>query len=120
MVLALLSCLFSSEPIQHVPFIVYGTYGAWIYLRYFQRKPEAGFKGDSSTEFSFATFFPGFLQYCSTSCFLFFLSFHLIAIFILLQPHLLGSCFKLVSLGGQYIASFYEVVSGYSSVSVNQ
>jgi len=62
-IFAILSSLFSSAPIQFVPFIVFGTYGAWIYLRYFQRKPEAGLKGDSSAEFAFATFFPGPLQY---------------------------------------------------------
>jgi membrane associated rhomboid family serine protease len=60
--IALLSSLFSSSPIQFVPFIVFGTYGAWMYLRYFQRKPEAGLKGDSSAEFAFASFFPGPLQ----------------------------------------------------------
>lgn len=61
--LSLLSSFFSSEPIQHVPFVVFGTYGSWMYLRYFQKKPESGFKGDLSAEFAFATFFPGPLQY---------------------------------------------------------
>jgi len=60
--LSLLSSFFSSEPIQHVPFVVFGTYGAWMYLRYLQKKPESGFKGDLSAEFAFATFFPGPLQ----------------------------------------------------------
>jgi hypothetical protein len=59
---AILSSLFAAKPIQFVPFIVYGTYGAWLYLRYFQRKPEAGLKGDSSAEFAFATFFPQPMQ----------------------------------------------------------
>lgn len=63
--IAVLSSLFSSSPIQYVPFIVFGTYGAWMYLRYFQRKPEAGLKGDTSAEFAFATFFPAQLQYAS-------------------------------------------------------
>jgi hypothetical protein len=62
---AVLSSLFTTEPIQYVPFVVFGTYGAWIYLRYFQRKPEAGLKGDSSAEFAFATFFPTPVQYVS-------------------------------------------------------
>ncbi|KAG0573327.1 hypothetical protein KC19_VG168700 [Ceratodon purpureus] len=59
---AIISSLFSTKPIQYVPFIVYGAYGAWIYLRYFQRKLETGLKGDSSAEFAFATFFPAPMQ----------------------------------------------------------
>ncbi|KAG0576582.1 hypothetical protein KC19_5G091300 [Ceratodon purpureus] len=58
----ILSSLFFPAPIQIVPFIVFGTYGAWMYLRYFQKKPEAGLKGDASAEFAFATFFPVPLQ----------------------------------------------------------
>lgn len=61
-IFSIVSSFLSAEPIQFVPFIVFGTYGAWIYLRYFQRKPEAGLKGDSSAEFSFATFFPSPVQ----------------------------------------------------------
>jgi hypothetical protein len=59
----ILSSLFFSAPIQIVPFIVFGSYGAWMYLRYFQKKPEAGLKGDTSAEFAFVTFFPVPLQY---------------------------------------------------------
>ncbi|XP_024397883.1 rhomboid-like protein 19 [Physcomitrium patens] len=59
---AILSSLFSPEPMQFVPFVVFGTYGAWMYLRYFQQKPEAGLKGDFSAEFAFATFFPAPVQ----------------------------------------------------------
>lgn len=60
---ATISSFFTTEPIQYLAFIVFGTYGAWMYLRYLQRKPEAGLKGDSSAEFAFATFFPAPLQY---------------------------------------------------------
>jgi membrane associated rhomboid family serine protease len=59
---ATISSLFTTEPIQYLAFIVFGTYGAWMYLRYFQRSPEAGLKGDSSAEFAFATFFPAPVQ----------------------------------------------------------
>ncbi|KAH9556607.1 hypothetical protein CY35_07G038400 [Sphagnum magellanicum] len=59
---ALIASIILNEPMHFVPFIVFGTYGAWLYLRYLQRKPEAGFKGDASSEFALTTFFPGFLQ----------------------------------------------------------
>jgi hypothetical protein len=60
-VLALVTSLCLNQPMHYVLFIVFGTYGAWLYLRYLQRKPEAGFKSDASSEFSQSTFFPEFL-----------------------------------------------------------
>uniref|UniRef100_A0A0A9FB40 Uncharacterized protein n=1 Tax=Arundo donax TaxID=35708 RepID=A0A0A9FB40_ARUDO len=35
---------------------------SWIYLHYFQKRLEAGLKGDPSDEFSFSSFFPGFFR----------------------------------------------------------
>ncbi|KAL2629910.1 hypothetical protein R1flu_014596 [Riccia fluitans] len=55
---ALLAGFFLDDPIIYVPFIIFGTYGSWIYLRFFQRRSEANFKGDASDEFAFDTFFP--------------------------------------------------------------
>eukprot|EP01089_Gocevia_fonbrunei_P002430 TRINITY_DN12399_c0_g1_i1.p1 TRINITY_DN12399_c0_g1~~TRINITY_DN12399_c0_g1_i1.p1 ORF type:complete len:313 (+),score=45.45 TRINITY_DN12399_c0_g1_i1:1204-2142(+) len=43
------------------PFIVFGMFFAWIYLRFYQAQPGGGY-GDMSKEFSFASFFPEFLQ----------------------------------------------------------
>ncbi|KAK9676559.1 hypothetical protein RND81_11G085100 [Saponaria officinalis] len=37
--------------------ILFGSYMSWIYLRFFQTKPETSFKGDPSDEFSFNSFF---------------------------------------------------------------
>ncbi|XP_020259626.1 rhomboid-like protein 19, partial [Asparagus officinalis] len=47
---------------SYIPTIIFGIYMSWIYLRYFQRKPETGLKGDPSDEFSFSSFFPEFLR----------------------------------------------------------
>lgn len=60
---SLLSSFVSTEPIQYVPFVIFGTYGAWLYLRYLQESPETRLVGDHSAEFACATFFPGPLQY---------------------------------------------------------
>jgi len=46
---------------SYIPTIIFGIYMSWIYLRYFQRKPETGLKGDPSDDFSFSSFFPEFL-----------------------------------------------------------
>jgi hypothetical protein len=59
--LSLVTSLFLNQPMHYVLFIVFRTYGAWLYLHYLQKKPEAGFKGNASSEFSLSTFFPGFL-----------------------------------------------------------
>ncbi|KAL7582497.1 hypothetical protein Lser_V15G44341 [Lactuca serriola] len=62
LLLAILVSLFTLEPATYLPILIFGTYTGWIYLRYFQRKQETGFKGDPSDEFSFSTFFPEFLR----------------------------------------------------------
>jgi membrane associated rhomboid family serine protease len=45
-----------------VPFILFGAYAAWVYLRFFQQKPDLALKGDPSDEFRFASFFPEMVQ----------------------------------------------------------
>ncbi|KAI3943249.1 hypothetical protein MKX01_029101 [Papaver californicum] len=64
--LFLLPCIAVSfiepESAPYLPTILFGTYTSWIYLRYFQKKPEANLRGDPSDEFSFSTFFPEFLR----------------------------------------------------------
>eukprot|EP01018_Ginkgo_biloba_P031033 Gb_00318 [translate_table: standard] len=52
----------ATESTSYLPFIVFGTYGSWLYLRYLQRKPETNLKGDPSDEFAFSTFFPEFMR----------------------------------------------------------
>lgn len=56
--MALLLAVFLDDPIVYVPFLVFGTYGSWLYLRYFQRRSESTVAGDPSGEFAFQTFFP--------------------------------------------------------------
>ncbi|XP_022939647.1 rhomboid-like protein 19 [Cucurbita moschata] len=46
----------------YLPTIIFGTYISWIYLRYWQRKPEAKLKGDPSDDFAFSTLFPELLR----------------------------------------------------------
>ncbi|XP_066350732.1 rhomboid-like protein 19 isoform X1 [Miscanthus floridulus] len=53
---------FIKESMSYLPIILFGIYMSWIYLRYFQRRLEVGLKGDPSDEFSFSSFFPGFLR----------------------------------------------------------
>ncbi|CAD6334361.1 unnamed protein product [Miscanthus lutarioriparius] len=53
---------FIKESMSYLPIIVFGIYMSWIYLRYFQRRLEVGLKGDPSDEFSFSSFYPGFLR----------------------------------------------------------
>lgn len=45
-----------------LPFVVIGTYSAWLYLRFFQQQPDSIVKGDPSDEFKFSSFFPSFLE----------------------------------------------------------
>ncbi|KAG4998037.1 hypothetical protein AAZX31_10G200800 [Glycine max] len=52
----------SLEAASYLPTVIYGTYMSWIYLRYWQRKPETKLKGDPSEDFAFSTFFPEFLR----------------------------------------------------------
>uniref|UniRef100_A0A0D6R731 Peptidase S54 rhomboid domain-containing protein n=1 Tax=Araucaria cunninghamii TaxID=56994 RepID=A0A0D6R731_ARACU len=51
-----------TESTSYLPFIIFGTYGSWLYLRYIQRKPETNLKGDPSDEFAFSTFFPELMR----------------------------------------------------------
>ncbi|XP_031106050.1 rhomboid-like protein 19 [Ipomoea triloba] len=53
---------FTVDSLSYLPTLVFGTYIGWIYLRYWQRKPETKLKGDPSDEFAFSTFFPEFLR----------------------------------------------------------
>ncbi|GMH42120.1 hypothetical protein BSKO_10039 [Bryopsis sp. KO-2023] len=46
------------DPVKTLPFIMYGAYAAWLYLRYFQFNEETKLRGDPSADFSFASFFP--------------------------------------------------------------
>ncbi|KXZ48357.1 hypothetical protein GPECTOR_28g764 [Gonium pectorale] len=46
---------------MEVPFLVFGTYVAWVYLRFFQQQPDSQHWGDSSDDFKFSGFFPSFL-----------------------------------------------------------
>ena len=54
---------FLKESMAYLPTILFGIYVSWIYLRYFQKRLEVGLRGDPSDEFSFSSFFPGFLRY---------------------------------------------------------
>ncbi|XP_020577581.1 rhomboid-like protein 19 isoform X2 [Phalaenopsis equestris] len=53
---------FVPESASYLPTVLFGFYMGWLYLRYFQTKPETGLKGDPSDEFSFSSFFPQFLR----------------------------------------------------------
>ncbi|XP_078171580.1 rhomboid protein-like protein [Carex rostrata] len=53
---------FMTEAMSYLPAILFGMYASWTYLRYFQKRPETGLKGDPSDEFSFSSFFPEFLR----------------------------------------------------------
>ncbi|KAF8062961.1 haloacid dehalogenase-like hydrolase domain-containing protein [Scenedesmus sp. PABB004] len=41
-----------------LPFLWFGTYAAWLYLRFFQAQPETSLRGDPSEDFKFSSFFP--------------------------------------------------------------
>lgn len=62
LLLAIVVSFFTIESATYLPILIFGTYTGWIYLRYFQRKQETGFKGDPSDEFAFSTFFPEFVR----------------------------------------------------------
>ncbi|GFP98874.1 transmembrane protein 115 [Phtheirospermum japonicum] len=53
---------FTSETTSYLPTLIFGTYIGWVYLRYWQKKPETKLRGDPSDEFAFHTFFPEFLR----------------------------------------------------------
>lgn len=52
----------SGHVLKYIPFVLYGTYCAWFYLRYFHSMPDSGLRGDPSEQFDFASFFPDRLQ----------------------------------------------------------
>ncbi|KAH9288500.1 hypothetical protein KI387_032617 [Taxus chinensis] len=54
--------ILTTESTTYLPFILFGTYGSWLYLRYIQRNPETNLKGDPSDEFAFSTFFPEIMR----------------------------------------------------------
>lgn len=60
--LSIAVCFLASESATILPTLIFGTYTSWIYLRYWQRKPETKLKGDPSDDFAFSTFFPDFLR----------------------------------------------------------
>ncbi|EYU39585.1 hypothetical protein ABFS82_06G191500 [Erythranthe guttata] len=64
--LALLVSVFLSffvkESTSYLPTVIFGTCIGWIYLRYWQKKPETKLRGDPSDEFAFSTFFPEILR----------------------------------------------------------
>ncbi|PKA47660.1 hypothetical protein AXF42_Ash014437 [Apostasia shenzhenica] len=53
---------FVPESASYLPTMLFGIYTGWLYLRYFQKRPETGLKGDPSDEFTFSSFFPEFLR----------------------------------------------------------
>jgi membrane associated rhomboid family serine protease len=53
--------ILATDSTSYLPFIIFGTYSSWLYLRFLQRKPETNLKGDPSDEFAFSTFFPEFM-----------------------------------------------------------
>ncbi|KAL6578048.1 Rhomboid-like protein 19 [Orobanche minor] len=53
---------FTTDSTSYLPTLIFGTYIGWIYLRYWQKKPETNLRGDPSDEFAFSTFFPEFLR----------------------------------------------------------
>eukprot|EP00271_Cylindrocystis_brebissonii_P017997 TRINITY_DN4917_c0_g1_i1.p1 TRINITY_DN4917_c0_g1~~TRINITY_DN4917_c0_g1_i1.p1 ORF type:complete len:331 (-),score=45.19 TRINITY_DN4917_c0_g1_i1:415-1407(-) len=57
-------CAALGGTLRYLPFIVFGTFISWIYLRFFQVKADSSnLKGDpSNEEFAFATFFPDFMR----------------------------------------------------------
>ncbi|KAF5467139.1 hypothetical protein F2P56_016997 [Juglans regia] len=62
LLLSIAVSLFTLESATYLPTLIFGTYMSWIYLRYWQRKPETKLKGDPSDDFAFSTFFPEFLR----------------------------------------------------------
>lgn len=62
LLLSIVVSFFTLESATYLPTLIFGTYVSWIYLRYWQRKPETKLKGDPSDDFAFSTFFPEFLR----------------------------------------------------------
>lgn len=44
-----------------LPFMIVGSYVAWLYLRFFQKQAESQYSGDPSDDFKFSSFFPWFM-----------------------------------------------------------
>ena len=55
-------CVVAKQCVAYLPFILFGTYSSWTYLRFYQLKSDGSLKGDPSDEFAFTTFFPELLQ----------------------------------------------------------
>lgn len=55
------------DSINFLPTLVSGMYVSWLYLRYFQRNPLTGLKGDPSDDFSFPSLFPAAMRYFESS-----------------------------------------------------
>lgn len=53
---------FLSRPLEVLPFVFYGAYTTWFYLRFLQYNNETKLRGDPSQDFSFASFFPTTMQ----------------------------------------------------------
>lgn len=47
--------------LEHIPFVIYGVYFGWFYLRFLQKTGDSD--GDRSEDFAFVTFFPSAMQY---------------------------------------------------------
>ncbi|XXG44620.1 hypothetical protein AAC387_Pa01g4371 [Persea americana] len=62
LLVSIAASFFTAESASYLPTLIFGTYMGWIYLRYFQRKPETNLRGDPSDEFAFSNFFPEFLR----------------------------------------------------------
>ncbi|KAK9844321.1 hypothetical protein WJX74_000773 [Apatococcus lobatus] len=59
---ASVASLILGEALSTIPFVLFGTYSGWFYLRFLQIKPELGLQGDPSNEFRFAALFPDALH----------------------------------------------------------
>ncbi|KAL6270593.1 hypothetical protein ACE6H2_027504 [Prunus campanulata] len=62
LLLSIAISFWTAQSATYLPILIFGTYLSWIYLRYWQRKPETKLKGDPSDDFAFSTFFPEFLR----------------------------------------------------------
>ncbi|CAK9152246.1 unnamed protein product [Ilex paraguariensis] len=62
LLLSIVVSFFTEESATYLPTLIFGIYISWIYLRYWQRKPETKLRGDPSDEFAFSTFFPELLR----------------------------------------------------------
>ncbi|CAM8949162.1 unnamed protein product [Rhodiola kirilowii] len=59
---SLATSFFTLNSFAYLPVLIFGTYISWMYLRYFQRRPETNMLGDPSDDFAFSTFFPQFMR----------------------------------------------------------